>query len=118
MYLQIMEQVKHRVASGDWGPGQEIPSIRSLAVDLRVSVITIKRAYMELEHEGILVTRQGRGTFIADDASLGQQLQYQELDQRLQAAVRLARQLALADAELEQRWQLAKRQLDAPEQDT
>lgn len=108
MYLQIMEQVKHRVASGDWAPGHEIPSIRSLAVATRVSVITIKRAYLELEREGVIVTRQGRGTFVADDVALGQHLQRQELDQRLQSAVRLARQLALSEAELEQRWQHAK----------
>ena len=108
MYLQIMEQVKHRVASGDWAPGQEIPSIRSLAVDLRVSVITIKRAYLELERDGIIVTRQGRGTFVADNVELGQTLQLQELDQRLQSAVRLARQMAIGADELEQRWQHAK----------
>lgn len=108
MYLQIMEQVKHRVASGDWVPGQEIPSIRSLAVATRVSVITIKRAYLELEREGIIVTRQGRGTFVADNVDLSQNLQLQELDQRLQSAVRLARQLAVTEPELERRWQQAK----------
>lgn len=113
MYLQIMEQVKQRVASGDWAPGQEIPSIRSLAVDTRVSVITIKRAYLELEREGIIVTRQGRGTFVADNVDLSQNLQLQELDQRLQSAVRLARQLAVPEAELERRWQQAKTEQDS-----
>jgi GntR family transcriptional regulator len=44
MYLQIMEQVKHRIAVGDWQPGQELPSIRALAVAIQVSVITGKRA--------------------------------------------------------------------------
>src|SRR5260221_7792201 len=52
MYLQIMEQIKQRVAVGDWARGAEIPSIRQLAVGLRVSVITVKRAYLELEREG------------------------------------------------------------------
>ena len=75
MYLQIMEQIRHRVAVGDWLPGQEIPSIRALAVDLRVSVITVKRAYLELEHAGVIVQRQGRGTFVAEDANLGTSLQ-------------------------------------------
>ena len=66
MYLQIIEQVRRRIAVGDWGPGQEIPSIRVLAASLRVSVITIKRAYLELEHEGVLTTRQGKGTFVSE----------------------------------------------------
>ena len=47
MYLQIMEQIRHRVAVGDWKPGHELPSIRALAVSTRVSVITVKRAYLE-----------------------------------------------------------------------
>ena len=61
MYLQIMEQVKQRVAVGDWAPGYEIPSIRQLAMSLRVSVITIKRAYLELEREGVIVPSMERG---------------------------------------------------------
>jgi GntR family transcriptional regulator len=52
IYLQIIEQVKRRIALGDWTEGQPIPSIRQLAVDLQVSVITVKRAYLELEREG------------------------------------------------------------------
>ena len=52
MYLQIMEQIKRKIAVGDWAEGQAIPSIRQLAVDLEVSVITVKRAYLELEPRG------------------------------------------------------------------
>jgi GntR family transcriptional regulator len=63
MYLQIMDQVKQKIAVGDWTPGEEIPSIRQLAVALRVSVITVKRAYLELEHEGVIVTHHGKGSF-------------------------------------------------------
>ena len=51
MYLQIMEQIRHRIAVGDWQPGQEMPSIRALAAAVQVSVITVKRAYLELERE-------------------------------------------------------------------
>ena len=89
MYLQIMEQIRHRVAVGDWKPGQEIPSIRALAVDLKVSVITVKRAYMELEHAGVLTTRQGRGTFVSDNPDLGTSLKEQELDEHLAAAIEI-----------------------------
>ena len=74
MYLQIVEQVRQRVAAGDWPPGKEMPSIRALAADLRVSVITVKRAYLDLETEGVIVTRQGKGSFVADAQDLAQSL--------------------------------------------
>lgn len=103
MYLQIMEQIRHRVAAGHWRPGDEIPSIRALAVDLRVSVITVKRAYLELEHEGVVVTRQGRGTFVAVDVNLGASLKEAELERHLTAAVEAGRLLDLDAAALERR---------------
>jgi len=112
MYLQIIEQIRHRVAVGDWVPGQEIPSIRALAVELRVSVITIKRAYLELEHAGVIVTRQGRGTFVAEDVSLGTSLKEQELDEHLEAAAEIGRLLGVDADELEQRLKEAQRNLE------
>jgi GntR family transcriptional regulator len=100
MYLQIVEQVRRRVALGDWGPGQEIPSIRALAVEARVSVITVKRAYIELEHEGVLTTRQGKGTFVAEDAQLGRKLREQELEGHLAQAAQAGHDLGLTAEEL------------------
>lgn len=103
MYLQIMEQIRHRVAVGDWEAGHEIPSIRALAADIGVSVITVKRAYLELEHAGVVVTRQGRGTYVAEDAGLGARLTQEELDRQLAAAVDSARLLGLDEDALKQR---------------
>jgi GntR family transcriptional regulator len=103
MYLQIMEQIKQRVAVGDWSEGQPIPSIRQLAVDLQVSVITVKRAYLELEREGVIVTQQGKGSHIAPDAGLGARLREQELEQHLQQATRIAATLGIRPRELEHR---------------
>jgi GntR family transcriptional regulator len=103
MYLQIMEQIRHLVAVGTWAGGDEIPSLRSLAADLRISVITIKRAYLELEAEGVIVTRQGRGTFVADNPRLAPDLRHQELDAHLTAAADLARRLGLSADDLEVR---------------
>jgi len=87
MYLQIMERIKRRVAVGDWGPGMRIPSIRELAVGLRVSVITVKRAYLELEREGVIVTRQGTGSFVAEDPDLTADLHRESLERALESAV-------------------------------
>lgn len=103
MYLQIIEQIKQRIAVGDWREGKSIPSIRQLAVDLEVSVITVKRAYLELEREGVIVTQQGKGSRVASTPGLGIQLQQRELQQHLEEATRLAAMLGIRPKELEHR---------------
>ncbi len=103
MYLQIMEQIKQRIVVGDWTEGQAIPSIRQLAVDLAVSVITVKRAYLELEREGVIVAQQGRGSHVSSTAGLGARLREQELEQHLKQATRIAAMLGIQPTELEQR---------------
>ena len=107
MYLQIIEQIRHRIAIGDWQAGRELPSIRALAASTRVSVITVKRAYLELERDGIIVTRQGKGSFVADDADLGLQLHRSELDQHLDDAARLGHVLGLTKAQMVSRLEAA-----------
>lgn len=103
MYLQIMEQMKQRIAVGDWKEGQAIPSIRQLAVDLEVSVITVKRAYLELEREGVIVTQQGKGSHVASTPGLGAKLREQELEQHLEQAMRIAAMLGIQPKELEEK---------------
>jgi GntR family transcriptional regulator len=66
LYQQIVDRLKREVGAGRLEPGQALPSFRQLAEDLLVSVITVKRAYEELEREGIIYRRQGLGTFVAD----------------------------------------------------
>jgi GntR family transcriptional regulator len=95
MYLQIVEQIKQRVAVGDWSRGEEIPSIRQLAIGLRVSVITVKRAYLELEREGVIVTQHGKGSSVAGAPGLRPGLWERELEQHLEQVVRLAALLGL-----------------------
>ena len=112
MYLQIKEQIRHRIAVGDWKSGQEIPSIRALAISVRVSVITVKRAYLELEREGVIVTHHGKGSFVADAKGLSTELQQQELDDHLTAAARLAKLLGLDEAELAARLRRAERKTE------
>ena len=111
MYLQIVEQVRARIASGEWPAGQELPSIRALAAAIRVSVITVKRAYLDLESEGVIVTRHGKGSFVADSGrgSAASELQQQKLDEPLRGAADIARQLGMTDEELEARLRSALR---------
>jgi GntR family transcriptional regulator len=103
MYFQIMEQIKRRIAVGDWPESQPIPSIRQLAVDLQVSVITVKRAYYELEREGVIVTQHGKGSHVASTPGLGARLREQELDQHLEQAARIAAQLGMPPKQLVER---------------
>src|SRR5580765_6665039 len=111
MYLQIMEQIKQRVAVGDWPRGGEIPSIRQLAMGLRVSVITVKRAYLELEREGVIVTQHGKGSTVAAEPDLRPRLYDQELAQHLEQVVRIGALLGLTPEELMARLQEAAERL-------
>jgi GntR family transcriptional regulator len=113
LYLQIMEQIRQRVAVGEWAPGEEIPSIRQLAVALRVSVITVKRAYLELEREGVIVTQQGKGSIVAPDPELSPRLFDQEFTEHLDQAVRLSALLGLTPEELATRLREARERLIA-----
>lgn len=66
LYQQIVDRLKREISEGRLEPGAALPSFRHLAEDLLVSVITVKRAYEELEREGIIFRRQGLGTFVAE----------------------------------------------------
>lgn len=68
LYQQIVDGMKREISEGRLAPGDALPSFRGLAEDLLVSVITVKRAYEELEREGIIYRRQGLGTFVAEAA--------------------------------------------------
>lgn len=65
IYEQIAQQLRDAVLSGELAAGTQLPSIRALATDLRVSVITTKRAYQDLEAQGYVETLQGKGTFVS-----------------------------------------------------
>jgi GntR family transcriptional regulator len=100
MYSQIMEQILAKVMAGDWGPGHALPSIRELASASKVSVITVKRAYLELEHAGVIVTRQGKGSFVADTQELPRQLAQQEFETHLAGLLVAATKLGLGPREI------------------
>lgn len=99
MYLQIIEQIRERVTVGDWPRDAEIPSIRHLAAALRVSVITIKRAYFELEREGVIVTHHGKPSHVAEAPNL-EKLRDDDLDQHLDRALHIGALLGLSPDEL------------------
>lgn len=103
LYLQIIEQIKQRIAVGDWPAGHPIPSIRQLAVDLEVSVITIKRAYLELERDGLITTQHGKGSVVAERANLASEIYEQALATHLEQVARLGALLGLRSKDLQAR---------------
>jgi GntR family transcriptional regulator len=70
IYRQIKDLVRYGIASGLLSPGEQLPTVRALAVELSVNPNTVIKAYWELEHEGIVTTEQGSGTFIAPEPAL------------------------------------------------
>jgi GntR family transcriptional regulator len=66
IYLQVIERIKERLAAGRLKPGDQLPTVRSLALELRVNFNTVARAYRLLDEAGIISTQQGRGTYILE----------------------------------------------------
>jgi GntR family transcriptional regulator len=65
MYLQIVEQIRHGIATGSLRAGDELPSVRALALEHLINPNTVARAYLELEHAGLVAKRRGAGTYVA-----------------------------------------------------
>ncbi len=66
MYKQVTDQIKNAIAAGDLQPNDKLPSIRELAEALKISAITVKRAYLDLENEGYIFSRAGMGSFVTE----------------------------------------------------
>lgn len=92
IYAQIARQIKQQILSGQLRAGEPLPSIRLLAKELRISVITTKRAYEELEADGFIVTQAGRGSFVAaQNPALLREEHLKKMESCLQNAVDAAR---------------------------
>ena len=95
-YRQIVDQVTEQIRFGQLAPGTRLPSFRELGSELRVSLITVRRAYSDLEQAGLIVRRQGQGTFVAEDVeSASHERAIREARTQLAAAFVRARQLGL-----------------------
>ena len=101
IYEQIVEQIKQQVMHGELEKGTMLPSVRSLAKDLKISALTVKKAYDFLEEEGIVVTVHGKGSYIAEVSnSLFLEESRREVEEALDEAVGKGRSCGMSDEEL------------------
>ncbi len=103
IYIQIMEQIRQMVASGEVKQGDQLPTVRQLATDLRVNFNTIARAYRLLDEAGLISTQQGRGTYIWDKPSQDafQRLRQEGLDGLTQRYLAEAARLGYITTEIQ-----------------
>ncbi|HUV13601.1 MAG TPA: GntR family transcriptional regulator [Acidobacteriota bacterium] len=103
MYKQVTDQIKDAIASGDLEPNEKLPSIREMAQALDISVITIKRAYLDLETEGFILTRAGLGCFVAEiDRSILRQEKLGEFREQLAAILRTGEKFGIGTDDIKQ----------------
>lgn len=113
IYDQIYSQIKDAILSGQVTEGEVLPSIRALAKDLRISVITTKRAYDELESEGFIYTLPGKGCFVAERSTeLLREENLKKIEGHMQEIRRLASACRLTENELDDMWRLQKEEAE------
>lgn len=103
IYEQIKEQIKAAIINGEIEEGEPLPSIRQLARDLKISVITTTRAYNDLEQEGFVISVQGKGCYVQpQNTELIQEQKLREIEEHLSAAITSAKMIKLSNGQLKQ----------------
>ena len=103
LYEQVKEQIKNKIVANELKAGELLPSIRSLAKDLRISVITTKNAYDELEKEGYVETIPGKGTYVANkNTELIKEEQLQKVEGLIDTAVSIAKISGISKDEIKE----------------
>ena len=98
IYNQIYSEIKREILNGAIGEGESLPSIRNLSKDLRVSIITTKRAYEELEKEGFIYTLPGKGCFVAEkNTELVREDNLRKIEEHMDEILKLARTISLTE---------------------
>ncbi len=101
IYEQIKNTIKNQILSGDLESDTMLPSIRALAQDIRISVMTIKKAYDELEAEGYIVTRQGKGSFVTPtNLEFKKEQKQREIEEYITKIIEIADQYQISKEEI------------------
>ena len=102
IYIQVEDQIRSLIAAGQLRPGDQLPTIRELAAELRVNYNTIARIYLDLDRDGVISTQRGRGTFVAGvpDEDQMAQVRREKLDAIVRSALNEAHTLGYVPAEI------------------
>lgn len=101
IYEQIKNNIIEQILSDELIEDEPLPSIRNLAQDIKISVMTIKKAYDELENEGYIISRQGKGTFVAPKNSLlAKEQAYKDIEKYMEKIIDIAERFAIAKEDL------------------
>lgn len=102
LYEQIKDAIKKEIVKGNMKEGEKLPSVRSLSRDLKVSILTVKKAYDELVEEGFIETRQGLGSFVIENNSnLRKEELVKALEEKIIEIVKMAKSIKISREELE-----------------
>jgi len=107
IYIQIEDEIHAQIAAGQLKPGEQLPTIREMAADLRVNLNTVARAYLELDREGVISTQRGRGTFVTGslDQKQVQKRREKKLDAIVMNSIEEALHLGYEAKEIQERFQ-------------
>jgi GntR family transcriptional regulator len=102
LYQQLAEQIKRAIAVGALSPGERLPTVKGLAIDLKLNANTVARVYRELEREGVIATAPGRGSFVSENGALGdaRRVALDVANRGVDEAVREARSLGITHPEV------------------
>jgi GntR family transcriptional regulator len=101
IYLQIAERIRESVAAGIYLPGESLPSLRALAIDVQVNPNTVQRAYDELAREGLIYARRGKGLFVAEEGAVAAQTRAQQgVRQAFEQGIRTGRAAGIRTEQL------------------
>lgn len=107
IYEQVVSQIKAEIMTGNLAPESRLPSVRELARDIRISALTVKKAYDTLEQEGFIKTVHGKGSFVAGvNRDLAMEEQKKEVEREMEALLRKARSCGMTDDEITQLFEL------------
>ena len=107
IYEQLMDQIKTGIVEGTLQENDALPSVRALAKELRISALTVKKAYDALEAEGFVVTVHGKGSYIAGtDRGLVQEARRREVEELLESAIQKGKACGMTEEELREMWEL------------
>ncbi|WP_296141630.1 GntR family transcriptional regulator [uncultured Anaerococcus sp.] len=101
IYEQVKNAIKDEILQGNVSPGEKLPSVRSLARELSISILTVKKSYDELELEGFIESRQGLGTFVGNyDPKLRFEEKQKKLEESLLSAISMAKDIGMTKSDL------------------